>query len=201
MQGAALRPRREGRAHGLESDRRGYPLLRGIPVHPLHRLIGEIIAAAPIPDGKVILDAACGGKQNIQLFCADNATNRTRYCKVDAAVLKNNQVKVILEIEESDIRPVALCGKAFISALASYFIHRKVKYPMAERAFFVQVIDKSPDSKLDQCLYLSDSINTALLRLNTHLQGYQIFHGDVAEFEKPPAQEELREHLVQVCSV
>jgi hypothetical protein len=29
-------------------------------------------------------------------------------------------VKVIIEVEESDIRPVHLCGKVFVSALATH---------------------------------------------------------------------------------
>lgn len=173
-------------------------------MHPLHKLIGKILTTMQIPEGRVILDMACGGDQHIQLFCTDRASRESRYCFVDAAILQHDKVKVIFEIEESDIRPAALCGKVFVSALASYFIHRSVEYPMAEKTAFVQIIDTrklSPDSsKIDQCRYLSQSIVDSLQLLGKPLQNYQIFHGDIAEFQSAKAQEELREHILKVAT-
>jgi hypothetical protein len=172
-------------------------------MHPLHKLIGDILTGIEIPDCKVILDKACGGDQWIQLFCGDNAARRTRYCAVDAAILKNNEVKVIVEIEESDIRPVAVCGKAFISAISSHFIHKSNIYPMADRVSFVQVIDTrklSPiSSKFAQLQFLSESIGASLTQLSKHIRSYQIFYGDVVEFRKPEAAGELVEHIRQAC--
>lgn len=108
----------------------------------------------------------CGGTQNIQLFCKDNASRGTCYCCVDEAILKNHQVKVVVEIEESDIRPVALFGKVCVSALSSHFIHKGAIYPMAERMWFVQIIDtkklSAKSSKLQQCLHLTDSVRRVL---------------------------------------
>lgn len=173
-------------------------------MHPLHKLIGEIIRATEIPDCQPILGKDCGGNHNIQLFCSENAELATRFCSIDAAVLKNGEVKAVFEIEESDIRPVALCGKIFVSAHSSHFVHRGKRYPIASCCSFVQVIDTkklpSRSSKLAQCWNLAELIRITL-STDRRKMGYDIFHGDIAEFERPEAQQELQAHLRAATSL
>jgi len=173
-------------------------------MHPLHIIIGKIILGAELSGCQVILGKDCGGDQNIQLFCKDEAGYATRFCSVDAIVLKDGKVKVIIEIEESDIRPMALCGKAFVSALAPHFIHQGKSYPIAPHAFFIQVIDTkelSPrSSKLPQCRHLIELVREALSTSGRNME-YDIFHGDIAEFERPESRRELQDHLRIACSL
>jgi hypothetical protein len=89
-------------------------------MHLLHILIGEIILGAELTGCEPILGKDCGGDQYIQLFCDSRSEMATRFCSVDAIVLKDGQVKIIIEIEESDIRPAALSGKLFVSAHTSH---------------------------------------------------------------------------------
>jgi hypothetical protein len=102
-------------------------------MHLLHILIGEIILGAKLSGWEPILGKDCGGDRYIQLFCNSRAEMATRFCSVDAVVLKDGKVKIIIEIEESDIRPMALSGKVFVSALATHFNHRRNSYPSWSR--------------------------------------------------------------------
>ena len=167
-------------------------------MHPLHKLIAKIILETELPGAHPVLGKDCGGDQQIQLFCNGQAARATRFCSVDAAVLKDGEVKIIIEIEESDIRPTALCGKVFVSAHASHFIHRGKSYPIAAHASFMQVIDTrklSPrSSKLTQCSHLTELIRNTLSANDRHME-YDIFYGDVAEFEQMEPRQELQNHL------
>lgn len=173
-------------------------------MHPLHELIANIVADAKTQDVRAVFGKDCGGTQKIQLFCTNRATRENLFCEVDAVVLKRDEVKVIVEIEETDIRPVALCGKVFASALASHFIDESGVYPMAERVSFVQVIDTkklSPSSsKLRQCVNLAASIQPHIEEVGRSMQSYQIFYGDLAEFERSKPQRELVEYLLDAVS-
>jgi len=174
-------------------------------MHPLHNLIGQILVGTEMAGGEPLLGKDCGGDQYIQLFCNERAARASRFCSIDAAVRKNGELKTIIEIEETDIRPIALCGKAFASALASHFIHKGVIYPIAARATFIQIIDTSKlssrSSKLDQCRYLLESVRKTLSTIGGSLRGYEIFHGDIAEFESAAAQLELRDTLQEASSL
>ena len=153
---------------------------------------------------QVILGKDCGGAQYIQLFCNSRAEFATRLCSVDAVVIKGGEVVAIIEIEESDIRPMALCGKVSVSAHASYFIHRRQAHPIAHRVAFVQVIDTKKlsegSSKVAQCQNLLE-LNRNSLSAGDKDVAYDIFHGDIAEFERPEAQRELQEHLLETISL
>jgi len=118
------------------------------------------------------------------VFCTDKKCNSSRYCFVDIAILLNDEVKVVIEIEESDIRPVAICGKLFISALASHFIHESSRR-MADAAHFIQLIDtrKLTDrsSKLAQCEHLMSSFQHLLQAVGKNVT-YHLHYGKVARF-------------------
>lgn len=172
-------------------------------MHPLHITIAKIILETKMSGCHVILGKDCGGDQNIQLFCKCEAEMATRFCSVDAIVLKDGKVVIVIEIEESDIRPAALCGKVLVSALAQHFIHRGKAYPIAPHANFIQVIDTKDlppnSSKLPQCQHLIELIRTTLSTSGRDME-YDIFHGDVAEFERAEAQQELQDHVCAAVS-
>src|ERR1700733_3166050 len=174
-------------------------------MHPLHRLIAQILVGTEMVGGQPLLGKDCGGNQHIQLFCGGQAARATRFCSVDAIVLKEGKVKIVIEIEERDIRPTALCGKVVVSCLASHFIHQGTSFPLAEDDMFLQVMDTSKlssnASKLDQCRYLNEAIRKTLSTGVGNLREYELFYGDIAEFERPEAQLELRDSLRDATSI
>ena len=91
--------------------------------HPLHEIIGEIITSDLFPGYKILKDPACKGDQNIPLFCSEIKANQTEYSNVDLLILKSHKIKVIIEIEEADVKPVHICGKFLSSAMTKYYIH------------------------------------------------------------------------------
>ncbi|AGK61218.1 hypothetical protein Asulf_01221 [Archaeoglobus sulfaticallidus PM70-1] len=132
-------------------------------VYDLHKTIGDIITTA-FPEFEVVKDPACGGDQHIPLFCNDSKSRRTKYCNVDLLILKDYKVKVIIEIEESDITPVRVCGKFLVSALSEYFIHDRYGIvEMDNSVLFTQILDSSKleidrTSKLEQFRNIEKSI-------------------------------------------
>ena len=174
-------------------------------MHLLHILIGEIILGAALSGCGPILGKDCGGDQYIQLFCNSRAKMATRFCSVDAIVMKDGKVKTIIEIEESDIRPMALSGKVFVSSLATHFNHGGKSYPIAPHVSFIQIIDTkklSPgSSKLLQCEHLREGIRNSISLTGGSVKDYEIFHGDIAEFERVEAQREFQEYLRAASSL
>ena len=92
--------------------------------HPLHLEIGCKLKEFA-RDFDVLLDPACGGDQNIQIFMEETKSFETQICNVDALLIKNNKIIIIIEIEETNIKPTQICGKFLTSALGQYFIHKK----------------------------------------------------------------------------
>ena len=139
--------------------------------HPLHEEVGQIVkrAAALHPDCRVLDDSACGGNQRIPLFVTKQKSRKTAYCCVDSLILKGNQVRVILEIEESGFIPTKICGKFLTSALSSYFIHESENaqpIEMAPSVAFIQILATTPlipgSSKAEQWKNLEKSIQGIL---------------------------------------
>lgn len=69
--------------------------------HPLHLEIGKNIENILKSKNtyRVLLDPACGGTHNIPLFNSSIKSNDTEYCNVDIIIIKDNKIKVIIEIE------------------------------------------------------------------------------------------------------
>ena len=117
----------------------------------LHKKIGDIISYL-LKDSKgfiLLKDQACGGNQHIPLFCTPVKSRETEYCNVDLMVLKGNKIKVILEIEESNVKPTQVCGKFLTSALSHYFVHESQSNKPVEMDSSVTLIQIVDSSKLD----------------------------------------------------
>jgi len=91
--------------------------------HKLHFLIGEHLKSVDFGNVQKISDTACGGKQHIPLFLTDVKSRDNQLCKVDYMIIKNKKIKVIIEIEEANIKPTQILGKLLASAIAKYYIH------------------------------------------------------------------------------
>ena len=156
--------------------------------HPLHKIIGECINSNVFPSCKIIKDPACGGQQNVPLFCSKDKSNETEYCKVDLLMIKDNKIRVIIEIEETDVKPTQICGKFLTSALSSYYIHdseNNTPIGMSDSALFIQILDtsqrKEKTSKLKQWKNLEKSIKN-ILPINK-IRKYKLLYGNVSDFK------------------
>ena len=156
--------------------------------HPLHITIGKIIDEKSLPGCKILRDRACGGKQNIPLFPSKRKSRETEYCDVDILILKSSKIRVIMEIEEADVKPTQICGKFLTSALSSYYIARDNNaVPMDNSVLFIQVLDtsklkKDKTSKIKQWKNIEKSIRAIIPLRNSNIKEYILFYGDVSEF-------------------
>jgi hypothetical protein len=151
--------------------------------HPLHQAIGEALDNAKLKECEILKDQACGGDQNIPLFVGKSKSNTTEYCNIDLLVLKNDRIRVIIEIEETNILPTKICGKFLTSALASCYRHSKhgnSEICMGESVLFIQVVDssklkKGKTSKPKQFENIMTSIKAILPLKNTTITDYRLF--------------------------
>lgn len=158
--------------------------------HPLHKSIGDMFTGDLLPGYEVLKDPACGGKQNIPLFCSDKKSNQTEYCNVDLLIGKSNRIKVIIEIEEANVKPTQICGKFLTSALSFFYIYEdkdnKV-YSMDDPVLFIQILDTSKLKK-DKTLKIKqwENIETSIRRIipveSSKIDDYRLFYGDASEF-------------------
>ena len=174
--------------------------------HPLHQIVGEALTTklGNQPDTVVLLDRACGGTENVQLFCSEPLTFASRLCKVDAAIAHCGEVKVVIEIEESNIAPVQLGGKVFAPSLCRVCKGRSGVFPVGADLLFVQIIDvaKLPgnSAKLDQCRKLLQIVPSGLSNAERRLR-YAIHYGTVEMFQKIADQLELLDDITEHLGV
>jgi len=116
-----------------------------MPNHPFHKINGDIFTNENFPfEGmRILKDAACGGDHALPLFCSDVSSYATRYACVDLMIIKNQKIKVIMEIEESNVKPLHLFGKYLASAMAEYYIYSHEKIGMDKPVVFIQILDNS----------------------------------------------------------
>lgn len=137
---------------------------------------------------EVLLDRACGGKQNIPLFFSRKKSRAIEICNVDILVLKSDRIKVIFEIEETDMKPTQICGKFLTSSLASYYITRNNKaYGMDKSLLFIQILDmskikKDKTSKIGQWMNIEKAIKDILPIKNSNIDNYKLIYGDISDF-------------------
>ncbi len=114
-------------------------------INPLHLRIGKALSEyLGLRENVTLLrDAACGGNQHIPLFCNDRKSRETEYCNVDMMILKGSRIKVIIEIEESNVKPTQVCGKFLTSALSKHYLHPSGKAEMDKSVTFIQILDTS----------------------------------------------------------
>lgn len=158
--------------------------------HPLHRIVGQCISSYRFPSCKIIKDPACGGQQNIPLFHSKDKSNKTEYCNIDLLILEDSKIRVIIEIEETDITPTQICGKFLTSALSSYFIHESENnnpIRMSDSVSFIQILNtsrlKEGTAKPDQWKNLEKSIRKILPIEGSRIRKYKLLCGDISEFK------------------
>jgi len=151
-------------------------------LHELHVAIGNLIEDSLGERAQLVKDQACGGNQQIPLFCSVVKSRKTEYCNVDLLVIQGGKISVIVEIEESDIKPTQICGKFLTSALARYYIHEtegNVPIGMHDSVAFIQVVDtsnlKSSSAKPAQWTNVELSIGNILPLKDSNIEEYRLF--------------------------
>jgi hypothetical protein len=172
--------------------------------HPLHEVIGDLLAASVPPRCTLVKDPACRGDQRIPLFCSNKKSFPTGFCNVDLLILSNRKIRVIVEIEEADVTPTQIAGKFLTSALTSHFIHDRhggVAIPKDDRLWFLQVVDTSRlpvgTSKKAQWRNIEAGIRS-FLPLGG-ITEYKLSHGNEAEF-RGQAGQQVVELVRQACA-
>jgi len=150
----------------------------------MHETIGDIFQDALPPRHSLIRDKACGGDQRLPLFYTVEKSRATEYCNVDLLILKNNKIRIVVEIEESNVKPTQICGKFLTSALTNYYIHNsKNNEPieMGDSVIFIQIVDTSKlvrdkTSKFKQWKALEESINKIIPLKNSKITLYKLLN-------------------------
>ncbi len=175
--------------------------------HPLHEVIGKLIhdtfPPEEFPNILVIRDEACGGKQRIPFFRETNKFSRaTTMCNVDLLIVLNNKIKVIVEIEEANIKPTQICGKFLTTAISECFrhkLHKGVPILFDKSVLFLQIIDtsklKERSAKNKQVEYIEKSIQENFKIRNDRVMSYKLILGNSRDFgsEKQGAKDLVRE--------
>jgi hypothetical protein len=151
--------------------------------HPLHFAVAEELQKRLAGRGELIRDSACGGAQHLPLFVGPTKGRGTRTCDVDLLIVSENQVRVIVEIEESGFLPTKICGKFLQSAIATHFIHDSrmgSALPYGNRVLFVQVLDgskilKQGTRKDSQCELIERQIRSMLPLKGSSITDYRLF--------------------------
>ena len=142
--------------------------------HPLHIKIGKLIMLH-FPNCESSRE--CDGGHYIPLYCSDENRDATKYCMVDLLIPKDEKIKVIIEIEKSNIKPIQIFGKVFASALSSYYIYDSKKYKMDDTVKFIQILYaselKKESSKLEQFNNIQKSIQNVIPRFSK-IKNYEI---------------------------
>jgi hypothetical protein len=163
--------------------------------HRLHNIIGQILFKGPYKDNaKLFFDQACGLEKpiNIQFFLSKEKPRRSfRLCYVDALILVNDKIRIVIEIEESGRYPGRIIGKFFTFMLAPYFIQKDRIYDKNEDILFLQIIDttdsdsKQNSSKGAQWKAIENTIQKHIASCPTGIRyEYRILHGTPDDFEK-----------------
>jgi len=171
--------------------------------HPFHKLIGDIISEnIKGEDIEVFKDRACDPSPRghvLPLYHSieedgkseAKSSRRARILtNVDSLILKENKIKVIIEIEESNVKPIHLFGKFFASALSSYYSHPSEdegKIGMSNSVLFIQILyTKNLNAEKTQKIYqwenIKKSIENSIKNLKCSIDQYEMYYGDEVDF-------------------
>jgi len=170
--------------------------------HPFHKLIGDIISENISGEGlRILKDPACDPEGHVlPLYyskededegseTANNSRSRI-FTNVDSLILKKNEIKVIIEIEESSFEPIHIFGKFFAAAFSSFYSHPlEGKIEMADWVLFVQILDtsnleKRETAKTEQWKNIKESIKEIIRVMASKIKAYKLFYGDVSAFSQ-----------------
>ena len=181
---------------------------RALKKHSLHLKMGDLFEKVIKESNswcKLIRDEACGGDQHIPLFVEPKKSRQTEYCNVDLIVLCNNKIRIIVEIEESNIKPTQVCGKFFTAALSKYFIHESTNdepIKMDEKVTFIQFLDisklkRGKTSKIEQWKNIENSIKEIIPLKGSKMGAYKIFDLNVTDLDDEEKGNIIKKYILE----
>lgn len=153
--------------------------------HSLHKKVGQLLEELreemKLPPTAILLDRACkeGGK-NIPLFIDDKVKgNDTEICNVDALIILDGTIRLIIEVEESNIKPTHIYGKYLASATAQCHIHANGSPVYIKQATFIQILcskglHETKSKKKKQARWIEKSIQ-AKCKVEKSIRRYRLF--------------------------
>lgn len=142
-------------------------------------------------------------KSKYTSFSFNNKSNSTEICNVDAIIIRNNKIKIVIEIEESNVKPTQILGKMMATALSKYYIHNNdfnEPIEMDNEMCFIQILDTSKlkkelSSKPNQWINIRDTILNILPIKNSKLRYYELFFGDQKDINLEKIQDYINKIL------
>ncbi|KUK07744.1 MAG: hypothetical protein XD48_0079 [Archaeoglobus fulgidus] len=145
--------------------------------HSFHKFIGDLVSAT---EYTVMKDAACGGDGKLPLYHGN-----FRFADVDMAIVHDNAVRVIIEIEESGKNPVHIFGKFLASALSTH-LSKGIEYYPLESVLFIQIVETSNlderTGKFEQFEAIEETIRSILPLKGSEVVDYRLLAGDRYDF-------------------
>lgn len=142
--------------------------------HNLHQQVGLELSKLNSENVRVILDRACMNESsdieihNIPLFL-NNKSSETELCNVDALIIKEGKVCVIIEIDESKTNPTQICGKYLTSAISNLYQYSNDAIEISiGTVLFVQFIDST---KFPNKSRKPNKLNVIQKKINKNSQG------------------------------
>lgn len=120
--------------------------MKAVARHRIHEEIGRLLNMHSLPGITILKDSAClsdkdeagrrDARHRLTLFRGEG-TARARMCDVDILAFREGRGNVIIEIEESNVKPVQVYGKFFASAHSTHQGDRPLD---EQRLLFIQVL-------------------------------------------------------------
>lgn len=173
--------------------------------HEFHLVIGKILKEmmpADSQDFELILDSACehhlGNESRIiPLYLSGSETRTEREISdVDAIVIdksnkSNSRISIIIEIEESGIKPIKVCGKFLTSALADELKIKDAKpisLVQSKPISFIQILRLTDDMKKERSklrskmVLIGDRLSQLAASEPFNIVRYDLLIGDEEDF-------------------
>ena len=179
--------------------------------HPLHFEVGELFnellreCDSLMTGYSLVLDEACGGTQHVPLFVSSEKSRKTEFCNVDLLVIHDGAIGAIVEIEESNVKPVHVFGKFLASAVSRFCIHDSLGGAMEYRedVVFIQFVDSSKlkrgrSSKVEQWRNICDSIRSVVPLNGSKITRYELFDVNVYEIKDAEKREKLKKRVSEL---
>jgi len=169
--------------------------------HPLHEAIGRLFDQRALPGVEIRKDTACQPTKRKRITLSLGAgADRAQVCFVDLIAVKPGKSMVIIEIEESNVKPVQIFGKFLASALSTHQGESRIdRLPL----LFIQVVDTSA-LKLGKSKkgYQWSSVKAAIKEHarkwpDRRIVYYELLEGRPTEFEPGSEQADRLVKMVQ----
>ena len=158
--------------------------------HPLRDAVAAILEKrlSELSDESVELVKADHSEARIPLYFVDETGRTASYCNVDLLILKDDRIKIILEIDEAGVDPIRICGNYLTSTFSQFHFHRERdggrRVAMGDSVAFFQIINapRLGAYEDDRLIAIEKAIRSNSTR-DSQITEYQIFLGKTKDFQ------------------